>query len=152
MSRAQLSNLVDYELVHKAQDLRGWKVRGAGGSLIGTVADMIVDTDKECVTAILLEDQSEYSIFDLAVVDHTVLIKPGAEPIAEPIDASATAASRDSAEQRVLIGKGPVDLSGVWLVRRAAGQPIPVEDQVLLNQGHVEVRHRAAETPHTPGT
>lgn len=86
MSRAQLSRLQDYELADTNQDLRGWKVQSATGNPLGMIVDMIVDTDKECVTAILLDNQTEYSIYDLQVAGHSILIAPGVEPIAEPLN------------------------------------------------------------------
>lgn len=129
MSRAQLSRLQDYELADTNQDLRGWKVQSSTGNPLGMIVDMIVDTDKECVTAILLDNQTEYSIYDLQVAGHSVLIAPGVEPIAEPINTPEVSARRRASADLDL----PVYDTHQWAGKR------------LSEVGELRVSRRAAD-------
>ena len=129
MSRAQLSRLQDYELADTNQDLRGWKVQSASGNPLGMIVDMIVDTDKECVTAILLDNQTEYSIYDLHVAGHSILIAPGVEPIAEPLN-TPDAPPRSLASDNLVV---PVAASHKWSGKR------------LSEVGELRVSRRIAE-------
>jgi len=64
MARRRLSQLSDWELVYPEQDARGHPLRDQAGNVLGTVVDMIVDTDGEYIDAIVLENGSEYSADD----------------------------------------------------------------------------------------
>lgn len=159
MSRAKLSKLKDYELVNKDQDIRGWKVKDVGGSVLGTVDDMIVDTDKECVTAVLLDNQAEYSIYDVELADHVVLLAEGSLPTAVPLDGESdvvAAPSRNTLEElrlpvvqeQLRVGKREVEQGGVRVVRRIAGRPI--EEKVRLREEFVDVKRRPVDQPLGP--
>lgn len=161
MSRAQLSRLGDYELVNKNQDIRGWEVKDLTGKVLGTVADMIVDTDKERVTAILLDNRVEYSVYDIEIADHVILLAEGSLPIAAPLDSDndnemAAAPSRSTqeelrlpvVEEKLRIGKREVDQGGVRVVRRIAGRP--VQEDVRLREEFVDVQRRPVDKPLGP--
>ncbi len=60
MTRKPLAELDDWELVYDDQDLRGRQLLDATGAPIGTVREMIVDTDEERVDAIVLDNGAEY--------------------------------------------------------------------------------------------
>ena len=64
MTRQPLSQLDDWELVHPDQDVRGRSLLDESGTPIGTVREMIVNTDEEGVDAIVLENGAEYPARD----------------------------------------------------------------------------------------
>lgn len=156
MSRAQLSRLQDYELVNKEQDIRGWKVKDAAGNVLCAVDDMIVDTDKELITAVLMDNQAEYSVHDLAIGDHVILLAAGCQPIAAPLDiATAPPSTRKQeelrlpvVEEQLRVGKREVEQGGVRVVRRIAGRP--VQEQVRLREEFVDVKRRPVDQPLGP--
>lgn len=45
MALQPLAELKDFQLVDSDQDCRGWTVRDAAGQQVGTVRDMLVDTE-----------------------------------------------------------------------------------------------------------
>ena len=61
MTRRPLSQLTDWELVDEDQDLRGRKLLDPSGAPLGTIRDMIVDTDTGYVEAVLLDDGTAYA-------------------------------------------------------------------------------------------
>lgn len=156
MSRAQLSRLQDYELVNKEQDIRGWKVKDAAGNVLCAVDDMIVDTDKERITAVLMDNQAEYSVYDLAIGDHVILLAAGCQPIAAPLDMPAAPPSTRKqeelrlpvVEEQLRVGKREVEQGGVRVVRRIAGRP--VQEQVRLREEFVDVKRRPVDQPLGP--
>ena len=67
MSRISLSNTGSWKLKHDAQDVRGCKAVDAAGNTVGRVDAMIVDTDLERVTSIVLEDGQEFPAESIAI-------------------------------------------------------------------------------------
>jgi hypothetical protein len=74
MGRVLLSETKDWKLEDKDQDLRGWEVRDAKGQPIGTVGDMIVDTDAQRVDTLVLEDGSTFRAADAHLADGVVYV------------------------------------------------------------------------------
>ena len=60
MARKPLSELSDWELVDEDQDLRGRKLLDRDGRTLGTIRDMIVDTETGYVEAVVLDDGTTY--------------------------------------------------------------------------------------------
>lgn len=55
MAIRPLKELDDCQLVNSDQDCRGWSVVDPAGNRIGTVSEMLVDTDANRVTSLVLE-------------------------------------------------------------------------------------------------
>lgn len=55
MALTPLAELEDFQLVDSDQDCRGWPVLDAVGQQVGTVREMLVDTDGERVAALVLD-------------------------------------------------------------------------------------------------
>jgi hypothetical protein len=72
MAHVQLSDTHDYDLVYDDQDIRGWEVRDGAGTVIGKVDDMIVDTDREIVDIVRLDNGQELAARDLYIGDGVV--------------------------------------------------------------------------------
>jgi stress response protein YsnF/sporulation protein YlmC with PRC-barrel domain len=166
MGLMPLSKMDDYELVDKDQDLRGWQVQDASGRILGRVAEMMVDTAKDRVTTLLLDNNAEYSIEDVELGDHTLLLGPQVQANVVPLDGNgatsgkvATTVERsaptDAAgavaselrmpviEEQLRVGKRQVDKGGVRVTRRV--QDRPVQKQVELREEHVNVTRRPAD-------
>ena len=171
MGLIPLSKMDDYELVDKDQDLRGWKVQDATGKKLGKVAEMLVDTDKERVTTLLLDNNAEYSIEDLELGDHVLLLTLQGQANVVPLDADVvnsgkvvgTAQATGDNERRgaveselrmpvieeqLRVGKRQVDKGGVRVTRRV--QDRPVQRQVELREERVDVTRRPADRPVDP--
>jgi stress response protein YsnF len=142
-----LTELSDYELVNPKQDVRGWEVRGAQDNrIVGTVRDLVVDTDRERVASVLLEDGRQIPTGQIAIRDHYV------EVSGEPIATANTAreAVVPIAEERIAITKRPVAKGGVRVASRV--EETPVEREVDLRSEHVSVERRPADRPAPGGT
>jgi len=151
MARTPLSKLDDYELVNKDQDIRGWEVQDYTGRVLGSVDDLIVDTDKESITAIVLDDQAEYSIRDIEIRDNRILL--GARTASPELLKTDKAAWSDVdakgdlrlqvVEERLRVGKRQVEQGGVRVSRQVSDRP--VQTQVQLREEHVEVVRRPVD-------
>lgn len=169
MGLIPLSKMDDYELVDKDQDLRGWKVQDATGKKLGKVAEMLVDTDKERVTTLLLDNNAEYSIEDLELGDHVLLLTLQGQANVVPLDADVVNSGKVAApsterqerrgaveselrmpviEEQLRVGKRQVDKGGVRVTRRV--QDRPVQRQVELREERVDVTRRPADRPVDP--
>lgn len=122
MGLLPLSKMDDYELVDKDQDLRGWKVQDATGNNLGKVAEMMVDTDKERVTTLLLDNNAEYPIEDLELGDHVLWLAPQGRANVVPLAGGALPSS-PSATAAAAAGMTPgaVSLTGVGASAGASG-------------------------------
>lgn len=169
MGLIPLSKMDDYELVDKDQDLRGWKVQDATGKNLGKVAEMLVDTDKERVTTLLLDNNAEYSIEDLELGDNVLLLTLQGQANVVPLDADVVNSGKVAApstdrqelrgaveselrmpviEEQLRVGKRQVDKGGVRVTRRV--QDRPVQRQVELREERVDVTRRPADRPVAP--
>lgn len=74
MTRIRLSNTDDWALKFDDQDVRGYDALDADGNRVGTVDDMIVNTDEERVDAVLLDDGTEYPAHELSIGDGVVYL------------------------------------------------------------------------------
>ncbi|GEM_PF-4076432 len=60
MTRKPISELPDWEFVHKEDDIRGKMLMDESGKELGKVDQMILDTDKGCVYEIVLDNGRRY--------------------------------------------------------------------------------------------
>lgn len=72
MTRVSLSDTGDYQLVNESQDIRGYNVVDQNGQPIGTVESMLLDTDAELVTTLVLEDGTEVPVRDVTLGENVV--------------------------------------------------------------------------------
>ena len=56
-----LTQLRSWKLDHKNEDIRGWALRDPDGHVLGTVGELIVDTDSKHVTQVVLGDGKRYA-------------------------------------------------------------------------------------------
>lgn len=75
MAHKRLSKMDDYDLVHSSQDIRGHSMMDADGNTIGTVDDLIVDTNANRVDTIVLDDGQEFSASEIEIDDKNAYLK-----------------------------------------------------------------------------
>lgn len=69
-----LTQLRSWKLDHKNEDIRGWALRDPDGRVLGTVGELIIDTDSKHVAQIVLGDGKRYSAHDVLVRDHDLML------------------------------------------------------------------------------
>ncbi|QDG53530.1 PRC-barrel domain containing protein [Persicimonas caeni] len=95
MTIQRLSKLADWKLKHKHQDIRGQELCRRSGECLGTIIDMVVDTDTRIVTSVVLEDGRHYATEDIIDENGQIILEPHATKLAEP-PARAPGAHRPS--------------------------------------------------------
>ncbi len=110
-----LSKLPRWELDRDDEDIRGWPLRDADGRMIGTVSELVADTDTRCVTQVVLGDGRRIRAHDLVLGDHMLtLASPAAKaetkvreavtppaPAPAPAPAAAAAATRGNGDANI---------------------------------------------------
>lgn len=86
-------------LDHRADDIRGWTVRDADGTRIGTVKELLANADTEFVSSAVLEDGRHISAHDLEIGDGVLRLKTTRS-------AAATAASAQTATSAQTTARG----------------------------------------------
>ncbi|MBI1401973.1 MAG: hypothetical protein GC147_02005 [Porphyrobacter sp.] len=71
-----LSDLDDYKLEHKSQDLRGHALYSRDGTRLGTVRRMLVDPERDHVAALVLDDGRGVPVEDIEIRDGDAYIDP----------------------------------------------------------------------------
>ena len=149
MARQPLSELDDWELVYDEQDLRGRVLLDAEGRPLGTVTEMMVDTDAERVEAIVLDNGREISASAFQIRDgQPVLLAAAVErPRAEVRDATEAILL---AEERLAVRKRPIQRGEVEVGRRVVEeqQTVPVDlrrEELWVEQRDVDDRPISAE-------
>lgn len=94
MALTLLAELKDFQLVDSDQDCRGWPVRDTAGQSLGTVHDMLVDTERKRVKTLVLDSGVQVPAADVSFKDGVVLFEP------PPVDNRAAVASVASATDR----------------------------------------------------
>lgn len=72
MAKVELSRSDEWELEHESQDVRGWEVVDASGKRMGTVTDLIIDTDRERVDTLVLDSGERVAAAAASLGDHVV--------------------------------------------------------------------------------
>ncbi len=145
MARAPLSQLDDWELDHESQDLRGHRLVDERGALLGTVREMIVDTDAERVDAIVLDDGAEYPVSTFEIRDGTAVLR---SPAGQAATGEVTAIPL--VEEHLRVRKRAAQLGEVEVKKRVETEqqtvevPLTREEVVVERQ---EVEPRPAERP-----
>lgn len=98
----RLSKLDDWKLSNKRQDIRGHQLMDAEGHPLGTVDDLIVNTDRSLVERIVLEDGSEYAAEEIEIDDQQAYLKgtapapDGGAPVVRTYDDAHVEQGHDS--------------------------------------------------------
>lgn len=152
----------EYDLVHDEQDCRGRAVVDGDGNRIGVVKEMMVDTETDLVSHLILEDGTEIPARYVSLADNVVIVRGyDAKPQAsrattETIETRATRPDMTDAavgirnaqgevtlpvvEEQIRVGKRAVERGGVRVHSRMTERP--VEESVTLREETVHVDRR----------
>jgi uncharacterized protein (TIGR02271 family) len=140
MARIPLSQTNDWELVNERQDIRGSKVQDVSGRPLGTVRDLIVNTDVEAVDGVILDNGRQYSTREIEIRDGIVCLLEGAGA------GMARRSDREGeqrlqlVEERLRIHKRPEERGEVKLrkdvVTEQKSVEVPVSHEELVIERH----------------
>lgn len=151
MAHVLFSDTDDWELFDDDQDLRGWEVRDANGATVGRVGDMAVDTDRQVVDTIILEDGTRFRAEDVTLSDGVVYVTTYGAPAgiatrsytdahsvrrAAPVAGPPSEVAREQAEAHREVAEERAEM------RREMHEPDRAEE---IREGRREVAEERAE-------
>ena len=154
MAYKSLAELDDYQLTNSDQDCRGWDVVDAAGAPIGTVDEMLVDTESERVAALRLDSGAQIPVNEISLRDGRVVANSdrlgvGAMPAPDAALASEKEVDADMVlpviEEEIRIGKRAVDRVAARVTTRVVESP--VQESVTLRDEQVHVERRPVDRP-----
>ena len=95
MTRVSLSDTSDWQLSNDDQDIRGFEALNGAGDMIGIVDSLLVDTDAELVTTIVLDNGTEIPVADVTIGEGVVYTE-GSVPGAATAGVAAAGMATDS--------------------------------------------------------
>jgi stress response protein YsnF len=154
MTRKPLSELHDWKLEHKDQDIRGWKLFDAAGANLGTIDELIVDTNTQYVEALRLKDGAEIPASQIEIGDRKVILNNSDSYAAHDKRTADDEHRHDQSEthlpvidEEIDIGKRKVEQGGIRVTTHVHERP--VEEQVTLRDETVHVDRRKVDRPAT---
>lgn len=148
-----LSELEDWELVNKDQDIRGHALMMRSGRKLGIIRRMLVDRDHERVAALVLDDGRTIPVEDVEIRGGEAYIEDIDEktlataPMAPP--PRTQAGTREEripvVEEELAVGKRMVERGHVRVRSRVVEKP--VSEQVRLREERVDVERRPVNAP-----
>lgn len=109
MAIRPLKELDDCQLVDPDQDCRGWPVVDAAGNRVGTVGEMLVDTDAARVTSLVLDRGDVIPVGSVALRDKKVQVMT--PPARRPADRAVASGREEAFEERTDVGVADKDRS-----------------------------------------
>lgn len=157
MAIRPLKELHDYELANSSQDCRGWPVVDAAGNRIGTVSEMLVDTDADRVTSLVLDrgdtipagsvslrNGTVHARADRTATTATTATTPATGTAARP--ATTVEGGKDVVvpviEEEIRVGKRQVAGGSARVTTKVEEKPVHEKVHLRDEQVHVE-RHPA---------
>lgn len=95
MTRAAMSRLDDWELENDSQDIRGWPVYDRDNQPLGSVTDLIGDTDRGYIDTIVLNDRTELPTDTVRISDGMVVVTAGTTTATATDDETEMVRSRE---------------------------------------------------------
>ena len=171
MALVPYTNQSEYDLVNSGQDCRGWTVTDGSGTPLGKVKEMIVDTDAERVSHLVLDNGTEIPAKQVSLQNNKVVVRgyagaTGTTTETTRTDMSGAAATAGAAamnmndatarsiegettlpviEEEIRIGKRQVESGGVRVQTHVTERP--VEERVTLQEERVHVERRPVDQP-----
>jgi sporulation protein YlmC with PRC-barrel domain len=81
MAIMPLTEESEFHVVHPNQDCRGWPVVDEGGRIVGRVQELMIDTERDRVTALRLEDGTHVAVERVALLDGSVVLEDLVVPV-----------------------------------------------------------------------
>jgi stress response protein YsnF/sporulation protein YlmC with PRC-barrel domain len=156
MGRDRLSNLNRWKLEDERQDLRGKKLFDESGQQLGTIVDMIVDTDRRAVETVVLDSGTEYPARPIEQSGGRAILHSSSS--AGAVHGVTAGRDRESLhgqeerripiiEEELKIGKREVEDGGVRVTPHVERER--VGEDVTLRHEEVHVHREAADRPVT---
>lgn len=139
----KLSELGDWQLVDKDQDLRGRPLLDPSGDRLGVVRRMLVDRDNRRVAAVVLDDGRTIAIEDVEIRDGEAWLDREPATMTMPAGERGTADDEVAipiAEEQLVVGKRTVARGQIHV--RTHTVETPVHEEVRLRDEHVDVERR----------
>lgn len=140
----KLDSLDKYELEHSDQDLRGKTLYTTDGKEVGRVDDMLVNTDRERVAALRLEDDRVIDIDCVDIRDGKPVLLVPHERIPRPSPDfdrdNITSKHIPIIEERLEVGKRPIETGKVRIRTRV--EETPVSKTVEVRDENIDVERR----------
>lgn len=137
-----LSELKDYELENKDQDIRGLPLIGLDGKKFGTIKDLLVNDSHNQVVAIRLEDGRTCAVEPLEIHDNAVIYGAASQEYAESNPALVEEEVIPVIEETVKVGKRVSDHGKDILVSTRIVSDTVTQD-VKLHDENVAVKTRS---------
>ncbi len=172
-----MTELRKWKLDHKRDDIRGWSLRDPEGQLLGTVDELIVDTNSKHVTQVVLGDGKRFLARDVLIGEHELRLtgvsrKLAAErealaerqrlakaKAAAPAPVAKAAAAKEDLrrdetdlvvpviEEEIRIRKREVDAGGVHVQSKIVTEPF--DQEIRLREEQVTIERRPVDQPLT---
>ena len=140
----KLESLDKYHLEHSDQDLRGKTLYTNDGEELGRVDDMLVNTDRERVAALRLDDDRVIDIDHVDIRDGKPVLLVPHDRIPRPAPDfdrnNITSKHIPIVEERLEVGKRPIETGKVRIRTRTEEEP--VSETVNLRDEHIDVDRR----------
>jgi uncharacterized protein (TIGR02271 family) len=162
MAMVELSRSDEWELEHDSQDVRGWEVVDGSGQRLGTVRELIIDTDKERVASLVLDSGEQVAAREVTLGDHVVRLDGATGSIGTSTESMSRTSVESTSErtspelmsergeerlpiieEELRIGKRRVETGGVRVESRVEERP--VEEEVRLREERVTVERQPAD-------
>jgi uncharacterized protein (TIGR02271 family) len=153
----------EFDLVHTGQDCRGWTVTDQAGNNIGTVTELLLNTDAGLVDSIIVEGGTRIPAGDIALQNNRVVVRGVLQgeqyeqtrrAVTEnPATATANSAPPNYAEMHGDASDKSTFVPGVTREATENDTVVPIIEEQLrvgkrtVEQGGAHVRTHIAETP-----
>lgn len=126
----------DRVLEDQEQDIRGWPVQDRAGNTLGTVSDLMLNTDTEIVDFAVLDDGDEYPVDDLRIGDGVVYLADAGALAADMADEDELTVQRTEEELRA--GTREREIGDVRVRKRVETDRERIEVPKRREEAHVE--------------
>lgn len=149
MTRKPLSELHDWKLEHRDQDIRGRTLMDERGNKLGTIDELIVDTNTQYVEAVRLRDGNEISTSKITIDGRNVMLQGsmGSRDGRESSHEFTNEERLPIIDEKVDIGKREVRRGGIRV--RTSVHEEPVSEDVTLREENIHVDRHPTNRPAT---
>jgi len=164
MANVELSRSEEWELENDSQDVRGWDVVDGSGQRLGTVRELIIDTERERVSSLVLDSGQQVSAREVTLGDGVVCIESSASLGSSGSSTQSTSSqstsstsgtasrARSSESDSLNVGSGSLR-TGSEELRSGEERRLPIIEEELrigkrrVETGGVRVDTRVEERP-----
>ena len=155
MAILRYSKQDEYDLANSGQDCMGWTVIDQAGNKLGTVTEMLIDTGREMVDSIIVNNRVRIPAADFVLRDGHAVVR-GVLEGGELIDETAVKTANDENENYAPAQSRPADARHIAGVTREAHEHeirVPVIEEELrvgkrtVKRGGARIHSQIEEVP-----